>query len=138
MIPTVIPDYITHKQPILVFGNKDLKLDSDNGNTSVYIDGIAGIKQACRMVLLTELDDYVIYPDHDYGIETRDLYGKDPIYVKNKLERRIKDALSVDNRITDVTEYTAVIEKEKIYCEFIVHTTEGSFDLDYEFSLNET
>lgn len=138
MIPKVIPAWIKEQEPITIYGSKDYKIDFENNRIIGYVDGLDSVKQACRMVLSTELDDYDIYPDHDYGIEVNDLFGKDSRYVKNKLERRIKDALSVDNRITGVTEYTATIEKEKVIAEFTVHSTEGDFDWAYEYVLNQS
>lgn len=133
LIPKFIPSYIKETQPVTIYGSYEYRIDLKNNRIVGFIDNLDSVKQACEIVLMTELHNYAIYPDHDYGIVTKDLYGKDCVYVKNVLERRIKDALSVDNRITGVSNYSARIEKEKVIAEFTVESTEGDFNMMYEY-----
>ncbi len=59
------------------------------------------IEQAIYKILLTERYQYLIY-SWNYGIELKDLFGKPIPYCCVELERRIKEALLQDTRITNV------------------------------------
>lgn len=92
------------------------------------IEGLKAIKQAVYKILLTERYQYPIY-SWDYGIETIDLYGKPISYVRPELERRVREALLQDDRITGVDNFTfETPERNTLTATFTVSTIFGDFD----------
>ena len=68
---------------------------------------------------------YIIYPWY-YGIETLDLYGEPVTWVCPELERRISEALAVDERITGVTDFEFDLTvKGVVHAYFTVKTIYG-------------
>lgn len=104
------------------------------------VDGLEAVKQAVYLHLCTELGDYDIFPDEDYGIQTRDLYGKDVEFVKLIIEQRIKDALSIDTRIAppvgNIEDFESWTEGNTVYARFTVISSEGAFDIKYALDMN--
>ena len=107
-------------------------MDIENNCVRGYVDGREAVKQAIFRILQTERYQYIIYPWW-YGIETLDLYGEPIGWVCAELERRIEEALLVDSRITDVTDFehdTSV--KGVIHTTFTVHTVYGDVSSEKE------
>jgi hypothetical protein len=90
------------------------------------------MKQVIFKILNTERYEYPIY-SWDYGIELKDLIGEPMPYVIPELERRIKDALEVDDRIDSVDEFDFDIDRHNVTCRFTVHTIFG--DLEEEMGV---
>ena len=98
------------------------------------IDGLAAMKQAIWKRLMTEKAVYDIYDD-TYGLQTVDLIGQAYGYVVSKLQRRIKETLLQDSRITDVGNFKFRKGKDYIWVGFDVTTTYGQ--INGEFQLDE-
>jgi hypothetical protein len=83
------------------------------------------MKQTIFRILQTERYQYLIY-SQNHGIETLDLYGEPITWVCPELERRIKDALSVDTRINYATDFQHDISiKGQVHTSFRVNTIYG-------------
>lgn len=95
-------------------------------------DELEAMKQVIFKILNTERYEYPIY-SWDYGIELKDLIGQPMPYVIPELERRIKDALEVDDRIDSVDEFDFDIDRHNVTCRFTVHTIFG--DLEEEMGV---
>lgn len=124
MIPSTVgflaQDFEIGKQPGLTY-----RMDLDGDSVRGYVDGQEAVKQAVFRILQTERYRYLIYPWW-YGIETEDLYGEPVNWVCAELERRITEALMVDDRITEVDGFehdTSV--KGIVHTTFTVHTIYG-------------
>ena len=72
---------------------------------SGFIDGIEALRQTVYFILHTERYAYPIY-SWDYGVELASLFGQPLSYVRAELPRRIREALIMDDRIDDVTDFT--------------------------------
>ena len=68
-------------------------------------DGKEAMKQVIYKILMTERYRYVIY-SWNYGVELEDLFGMPAGYVCPELERRIAEALTQDDRISDVKDFS--------------------------------
>ena len=79
--------------------SKNYMMHIDRNRISGFCDKAEAVKQAIYKILNTERYEYIIY-SWNYGIQLYDLYGEPVTYVCPELERRIIDALSVDDRIT--------------------------------------
>lgn len=83
------------------------------------IDELDAIAQACYKILNTERYQYVIY-SWNYGIELQDLFGKPIPYVYSELPRRIKEALTQDDRINSVEDFELSYDKGNVLVKFTV------------------
>ena len=98
------------------------------------IDDIEAIKQAIYKILMTERYDYVIY-DRNYGIELKDLIGRDRHYVCAVLKERVEDALLYDSRIKGIKDWSVTMGKNHITAEFTVETVRGSVEISGDFDI---
>ena len=96
-----------------------------------YVDDLDSIKQAVYLILSTERYQSLIY-SWDYGVELVDLIGKPIPYVLSELPRRIKEALTQDNRISDVVDFDFEQHGKKLYVKFTVVSNLGNISTDLE------
>ncbi len=96
------------------------------------IDGLEALEQSIFCILQTERFEWPIY-SWDYGIETLDLYGKDPDWVRIEVERRITEALMQDDRIKCVSEFVFTQDKKKLGVSFLVESVFGETEVSYDF-----
>ncbi len=106
---------------------KTYQIDWDNKHIRGYVDGLEAMKQAIDLYISTERYQWIIY-SWQYGCEIYNLIGKPYDYAKAEMKRMIKDALSIDSRITDVDDFSFSFDKGNIHCKFKVMTTEGDFE----------
>lgn len=89
------------------------------------VDEEEALKQAILKIIHTERYEHEIY-SWDYGIELQDLIGEQIPYVMSEIKRRIEDALTADERIDSVEDFTVEqMEKRALHITFTVITTEG-------------
>lgn len=101
---------------------------------SGYVDGIDAVIQAIYLILSTERYKFIIY-SWDYGVELVDLFGKPMPYVMAELPRRIKEALTQDNRIEDVVDFEFEVNKSKLHTTFTVVTNLGDISVEMEVAV---
>ena len=100
-----------------------------------YTDEQEAMQQAIYKILNTERYQYIIY-SWNYGIELIDLYGEPASYVVPELERRITDALSVDERIESVSDFEFDTSKKGIVAvTFTAHTIFGDIEVEKEVNI---
>ena len=99
-----------------------------------YIEDVEAIKQAIYLILNTERYQYIIY-SWNYGVELLDLIGQPISYVMADLPRRIREALTQDDRILDVTDFIFEKHKSKLHTQFKVITEYGEVPTDLEVTV---
>lgn len=99
--------------------------------TQGYVDDIEALQQAIYKVLNTEKYEYPIY-SFNYGIELENLIGKDIIYVKIEMKRRIQECLLQDERINSVENFQFNITGDEILCTFDVSSIYGDLTITKE------
>lgn len=134
MIPSTVgfldQDFEIEEQPSLTY-----KMNLDGESVRGLTDDQEAMRQAVFKALNTERYQYVVYPWW-YGIETIDLYGEPVTYVCPELERRITEALLVDARISNVTDFEFDLEvKGTVHVSFTVHTVYGAIKAEKEVSV---
>ena len=118
-----------------VQSSKTYRIDSFNGRITRKIDELEAIKQAVFKILQTERFENVIY-DASYGVELVGLIGKPKEFVKSDIERIIKEALSVDERILGIENFNIVNDvKENLKIEFKVNSIYGDIKLESEVTI---
>lgn len=135
MIPTTISedDLIADIEEVIL-PSYDYKLDETKQEIKGFVSEIEELKQAIYKILSTERYKYVIY-SFNYGIELSDLFGQPPQYVCPELQRRITDALSVDDRITGINNFDFDIEQDIIKVKFDVNTIFGETKINYSLEV---
>lgn len=97
-------------------------------------DGLEAMKQAVYLLLSTERYEFPVY-SWNYGIELKDLFGQQMTYVQAVLEYRIKDALSVDDRITEVKDFEFEVDRNNLTVNFTVVTNQGEIESTVEVTV---
>lgn len=119
---------------IITYPTRTYYWDRESNRITGLTDGVEAVKQAIYKVLNTERFDYVIY-SHNYGITLKDLFGKDKYITCAVLERRIRDTLSVDDRITDVFNFDFEVGRHSVHVTFNVKTVFGTASIKEGFNV---
>lgn len=98
------------------------------------VDGQAAVRQAVEIILHVERFRWQIYKPYS-GMEWEGLIGQNPGYVGAELQRRLVDALTVDDRVTGISNYKYTVDGNSLYATFTVNTVYGSFDESQEVTL---
>ena len=95
------------------------------------LDDLDAVEQSVYLILGTERYKFPIY-SWDYGIELADLFGKPMPFVMAELPERIKEALTVDERISNVTDFEFRQNGKKLEVSFTVVTDAGNLETALE------
>ena len=109
--------------------SRTLKMDHDWKTITGTIDQIQAVKQAVFLILTTERYQWLIF-SWDYGVELQNLIGKDPEYCIPEIERRIREALLQDDRITAVENFEFELNKRKVLTTFTVISIFGNINVE--------
>lgn len=119
---------LTTELKVVTMPSKQHRMDLDRNRILGTCDSLEAVKQSIFKILNTERYAYIIY-SWNYGIELMDLYGKSPMYACPEIERRVKEALIQDDRITDVNNFEFDISKKGVVAvTFTVHTLFGDLN----------
>lgn len=125
---------LTADLTVVTMPSKQHRMDLDRNRIIGTCDNLEAIKQTIFKILNTERYKYIIY-SWNYGIELADLFGKPFRYVCPEIERRVKEALLQDDRITDLTDFEFDEPKRGVIAvKFTAHTIFG--DIDEEMVVN--
>lgn len=132
----MIPDIAILQENLNEFeyGNETYKIQLlDEGVDYILgkVDDLDSVKQAIYLILNTERYNYNIY-SWNYGVELVDLIGQPLPYVTVVLPKRIEDALTQDDRISGVKDFSFKRDKNKIHTTFTVVTTLGDIPSELE------
>lgn len=108
------------------------KLDLSSNRIKGMIDNKDAVVQAVEKILLTERYAYRIY-SWNYGTELQFYIGKDTDFVMADAEKTITEALTQDDRILGVENFTAkLIDLNSVSVSFTVVSVAGNFDYEKE------
>jgi len=115
-----------------------MKIPDDETSESSFVgkvDDVEAKEQAIMKILNTERYEHEIY-SWDYGIEIKDLFGMDILFVMSEIKTRIEDAILQDDRFESVDDFQVEqVGKKAIHCTFTVTTADGEeiqSEYDYE------
>lgn len=113
----------------------DFRMNTATGRIGGTVEGLEEIRQSVQMILSTERYEHSIYPD-SYGVETADLIGQDVELVIPELEMRITEALLIDDRIEEVTDFEFDLSTPGIVVmSFTINTTKGTLEEEMEVEI---
>ncbi len=121
-------DFSIQKQPAKSYRLKDQ-------NISGKVDGMGAVKQAVYCILSTKRFEHIIYSWY-YGQEFTDLHGGSMDVVKTKIKKRIKEALTQDDRIHDVGAFSFTRNGKKLLVSFTVSCDRGEFKAEKEVDID--
>lgn len=100
------------------------------------LDDVGAIQQAVMKIINTERYEHEIY-SWDYGIELADLRGQSMPYVMSEIKQRIIDALTADDRIDSVENFSVIkTDKKTLLIKFTVITAQGDeFETESEVNV---
>lgn len=111
------------------------KIDFDGKRIRGFTDDYDAIYQAVRKIIITERYSRAIYFG-EYGIELEALIGKNISYVRADLERRITEAVKVDERVIGVENLNIILtERDTLSVTFSVRTIAGMNEIKMEVPL---
>ena len=102
-----------------------------NGQIIGMDDGFLAVKQTVLNILNTERYAYQIY-SRNYGVSFSDLIGKDRDFVRATFPERVKDALSIDDRIQGARNFNFTFTGANCVVTFDVDTVYGTFEQEVE------
>lgn len=108
--------------------------DWQKGALDGMTDGREAVRQAVFLILHTERYGWPIH-SWGYGVELHSLIGKDPAYCVPEIERRVKEALLQDDRITAVRDFSFTVQKKKVLAAFAVESIYGSIESGLEVAI---
>lgn len=114
--------------------SRTMKLNHDYHLVNGAIDQIQAVEQAVFLILTTERYQWLIF-SWNYGVELKNLIGKDPEYCVPEIERRIREALLQDDRITAVENFQFEVNKKKVLTTFTVISIFGGFTSTLEVDI---
>lgn len=113
----------------------DFKINTTTGRIGGMVEDLEEIRQAVHLILSTERYEHSIYPD-SYGVETADLIGQDAELAVPELELRITEALLMDERIEEVTDFASDLSTPgTVVMSFTVNTTKGTLEEEMEVNI---
>lgn len=121
-------DFTIRKRPSRTYRLKD-------GRISGYVDGLEAVEQAVYCILNTERFEHLIY-SWNYGREFGDLFGQSMGVLESKLKKRIREALTQDDRIESVGAFSFSREGRRLFVTFTVSSSLGSFDVRKEVQVS--
>lgn len=106
-----------------------------HGRIAGWIDELAAMRQAIEKVLHTERFTWLIYTDN-YGVELKSLLGEELDLVMAEMERIVREALSVDERIIEIENFQVTQEsRNTLLVSFFVTTIFGSIQMEQEVGI---
>jgi len=106
-------------------------LDEETGRVGGLVDGHEATRQAAWLILHTERYLHLIY-SFDYGTELAGLAGNRDSFLFPEIRRRVTEALLVDDRMTDTSDFTFRRRKTRVEVSFTVHTVYGELAMELD------
>jgi len=106
-------------------------LDKDADVVWGMADGYEAARQAAWLILHTERYRYSIY-SFDYGTELESLKGRNDGFLFPEIKRRVTEALLVDDRIIETSDFVFQRRKSRVEVQFTVHTVYGDMEMEWE------
>lgn len=95
----------TSKAEFASYSSNEWIVDFESGDNGEPQSNLASVAQDVRFTLETERYCYPIMGSN-FGVTLNDLVGADYSYIRSEVARRIRDALSIDDRILSVDGFT--------------------------------
>ena len=109
-------------------------INKDTNRIQGEADGSEAVKQAVDIILNVERFRWQIYSPFS-GMQWNGLIGQDPGYVASELQRRITDALLVDDRVRGISNFSYTMQEETLSASLTVNTVYGDIPTTVEVNI---
>lgn len=92
------------------------------------------VRQAVEVILNVERFRWQIYRPYS-GMQWDGLIGQDPGYVAAELQRRITEALTMDNRVRGISGFSYSVSGDSLTAQLTVNTVYGDTQTTVEVAL---
>lgn len=113
---------------VVSYPTETWRFDRAAGRLTDRFDRLEAVTQAVEVILNVRRFHWQIYTPN-FGSIFDDLPGLDFAFCCSEIERRAKDALSVDSRILSVEQFAFRQEGDRLTADFTVKTVYGSFEM---------
>ena len=93
------------------------------------------VRQAVEIILNVERFRWQIYRPYS-GMQWEGLIGQDPGYVASELQRRITEALTMDDRVRGISDFAYSVNGNTLSASFTVNTVYGSEQTSVEVNIS--
>ena len=111
-------------------------IDTDTNRIQGEVTGYEAVKQAVNIILNVERFRWQIYSPNS-GMQWDGLIGQDPGYVASEMQRRMLDALRMDDRVRGISNfsYTLSNDGDTMTASVTVNTVYGEVQTTVEVNL---
>lgn len=99
-------------------------IDRNTMQVGFMDEGLEAVRQSVEIALNVERFQWQIY-NTNFGNELEELVGDDADYIQSELPRMVNDALSVDDRVIDTSDYVFSVNGDSMTVSFTVNTVYG-------------
>ena len=110
-------------------------IDKSTNRIRGECDNWLAVRQAVEIILNVQRFRWQIYTPYS-GMDWRNLIGNGPGYVAAELQRRVREALLMDDRVLDIRDYQYTIEDDMLTASFTVVTVYGDIPQTAEVTLS--
>lgn len=114
--------------------SKTWYINQETGRIQGEIDGLAAVTQAVDVLLNVERFRWQIYRNYS-GVQWEGLIGQDPGYVASELQRRITQALTMDDRVRGISNFSYSTNGNTLTASFTVNTVYGATQTTVEVNV---
>lgn len=101
------------------------RIDKQTNRIRGETEGREAVQQAVDILLNVERFRHQIFQPYS-GMEWDGLIGQDPGYAAAELQRRVTEALTMDNRIRGISDFRYTVQGQNLTATFTVDTVYGA------------
>ena len=130
VLPTgAMPEVTFRQQP-----GRTWYIDKTTNRIRGECDDWLAVRQAVEIILNVERFRWQIYRPYS-GMQWEGLIGQDPGYVASELQRRITEALTMDDRVRGISNFTYTVTGDQLSASLTVNTVFGEYETSVEVNL---
>ena len=130
VLPTgAMPEVTFRQQP-----GRTWYIDKTTNRIRGECDDWLAVRQAVEVILNVERFRWQIYRPYS-GMQWEGLIGQDPGYVASELQRRITEALTMDDRVRGISNFTYTVTGDQLSASLTVNTVFGEYETSVEVNL---
>ena len=109
-------------------------IDKETNRIAGEVTGLEAVRQAVEIILNVERFRWQIYRAYS-GMQWAGLVGQDPGYVASELQRRMGEALRMDDRVRGISDFTYSVEGDTLTASVTVDTVYGETQASVEVNI---
>lgn len=124
-----LPEVTFQQQP-----GRTWYIDKTTNRIRGECDDWLAVRQAVEIILNVERFRWQIYRPYS-GMQWEGLIGQDPGYAASELQRRITEALTMDDRVRGISNFTYTVTGDQLSASLTVNTVFGEYETSVEVNL---